>query len=103
MRLDCSRWGPASSHRWRCCSERHGWTGDSQLQLEIGLLNLDAANFASNWLQILRDQMSYSGFITDIAPNPSGGKYLPMPELRCSDRLSNDRAGRALRHRRWTA
>jgi alpha-L-rhamnosidase len=55
--------------------ERHGWTGDSQLQMEIGLLNLDASNFAASWLSLLRDQMSYSGFITDITPNPSAGPF----------------------------
>ena len=32
--------------------ERHGWTGDSQLQLETGLLNLDAIGFARNWLMV---------------------------------------------------
>lgn len=42
--------------------ERHGWTGDSQLQLETGLLNLDAVDFCRNWLQLLRDQMDYSGW-----------------------------------------
>eukprot|EP01044_Picomonas_judraskeda_P007126 COSAG03_NODE_748_length_6004_cov_3.279255_5_plen_474_part_00 len=53
--------------------ERHGWTGDSQLQLETGLLNLDTVGFARNWLMLLRDQMDYSGWVTDITPNPSGG------------------------------
>ena len=38
--------------------ERHGWTGDSQLQLETGLLNLDAVNFSRNWLMLLRDQVT---------------------------------------------
>ena len=37
-----------------------GWTGDSQLQLETGLLNLDAVDFARNWLQLLRDQVRKS-------------------------------------------
>ncbi len=57
--------------------ERLGWTGDAQLFMATGCLNMDLAGYLTKWMRDLTDCQTPEGGVTDVAPTFSAGPGAP--------------------------
>ena len=53
--------------------EKNGWTGDTQLTIDVGLLNFDGINFFEKWMTDFIDNQNKKGAISGIIPSPGWG------------------------------
>lgn len=57
--------------------ERLGWTGDAQLFMATGCLNMDLAGYLTKWMRDLDDSRTAEGAITDVVPALNAGPGAP--------------------------